>query len=114
MGQAFGACPGAKRRSVTATSSGSTDRAGSWSAGSRNGESGGRPSVTSSRGGTVADSKRLVLVREPLWPDFGLNLVDSRDDTVLAWAPTATAIPVAERINQAYPDRDLAPDPEAL
>jgi hypothetical protein len=41
---------------------------------------------------------------------IGMDLVDSRDGTVLAWARLRTAYVVADRVNEAYPDPGLAPD----
>ena len=62
----------------------------------------------------MAADVNLVLLRRSQVMPIGMDLVDSRDGTVLAWAPTSTANPVAERMNLAYPDRDLAPEAEAL
>lgn len=56
----------------------------------------------------------LVLIRRSQTMPLGVDLVDSRDGTVLAWARLRTGYLVAGRANRAYPDRDLAPDPETL
>lgn len=53
---------------------------------------------------------KLVLVRRSSTMPIGMDLVDSRDGTVLAWARLRTAYLVAGRVNEVYPDRDLAPD----
>lgn len=45
---------------------------------------------------------------------FGMDLVDSRDGAVLAWARLHTAHVVAEHVNETYPDLELAPDRQAL
>lgn len=58
----------------------------------------------------------LVLTREPLAPgiDLGIDLVDSRNGQVLAWAPNYTAFPLARYLNRIFPDAALAPNHEAL
>lgn len=62
----------------------------------------------------MAADTNLVLLRDSLAVSLGMDLVDSRNGIVLAWAPNYTAIPLAERLNLAYPDRDLAPDSDTL
>lgn len=62
----------------------------------------------------MAAETRLVLLRRSLALPFGMDLVDGRDGVVLAWARLHTAHVVADRVNETYPDPELAPGREAL
>ena len=64
----------------------------------------------------AADSPQapLALIREPVTIHFGLDMVDSRTDVVLAWGPTSTISRLAKHLNEVYPDRRTAPDSETL
>ncbi len=62
----------------------------------------------------MAAETKLVLVRSSHALPLGMDLVDSRDGAVLAWARLHTAQVVADRVNAAHPDPDLAPGRDAL
>lgn len=57
---------------------------------------------------------KLVLIRRSRALPFGMDLIDSRDGFALAWARLHTAHVVAGRVNETYPDLELAPGHEAL
>ncbi len=58
----------------------------------------------------MAAETKLVLIRRSLTLPFGMDLIDSRDGIVLAWARLHTAYVLADRVNETYPDPDLARD----
>lgn len=58
----------------------------------------------------MAANAQLVLIRRSLTLPFGMDLIDSRDGVVLAWARLHTAYVLADRVNETYPDPNLAPD----
>lgn len=71
---------------------------------------------------------RLAAIREPLDYDKGLDVIDTRTGETLAWrcqmrcgddtfdleGTWATATGLADKLNETYPDRDLAPAHDTL